>query len=78
LKGTGRELGHLRKLLVESRLAEYDGVGQDFVDRNPTPSTVAQPPSFQAGKSNSVVAESAELDFSLAPQRRVLSRVLTL
>ena len=45
-KCTCRELGHLRKQLAESGLAEHNGVRQDLVDRNPTPTTLSEPPGF--------------------------------
>jgi hypothetical protein len=59
----GRELGRAGKQLVESALAENDGVRQSFVDGNPAPLPISQPPSLSLGKTNSAVVEPGEMDF---------------
>jgi hypothetical protein len=59
----GRELGRAGKQLVESAFAENDGVRQGFVDGNPAPLPISQPPSLSVGKTNSAVVEPSEMDF---------------
>jgi hypothetical protein len=63
LECIGWELGRPGKQLVESGFAEDDGVRQDFIDGNPAPLPVPQPPSLSLGETNSAVVEPAEMDF---------------
>jgi hypothetical protein len=49
--------------LVESGFAEDNGVRQGFVDGNPAPLPISQPPSLSVGETNRAVVEPGETDF---------------